>query len=150
MADIIGFKLIRQTPLSLHYFSCANGMVDYRPVRKYQVDKRNAFDPSIRHLRNEYREDTFELKCALLPSQYATLMNFLTASGKLYLQYTSHPGVKAQFPVVVTRLPECPDDLHEYPELVKFSLESSYVGSPGYIDFGVIATEYENEFVVTN
>lgn len=30
---------------------------------------------------------------------------------------------------------------HEYPTKVKFSLESRYIGSPGYIDFGIIIIE---------
>lgn len=150
MAIISGFRLIRRTPGGVHYFNCTNGQVDYNPGRKYRLEKRNAFDPSILHQREEYREDSFDLQAILTPEEYNTLVSFITAAGQLYLEYTAYNEVKSQFPVRVTNLPKCPDDLHEYPEKVKFSLESRYIGSPGYIDFGIIVIEDDNDFVTSN
>ncbi|MDP2172723.1 MAG: hypothetical protein Q8J62_03025 [Candidatus Cloacimonadaceae bacterium] len=147
MAAIKGFRLIRQTSQSVNYFSCSNGQVEYSPRRKYRLEKKNAFDPSKLYQRDEYREDSFDLQATLNPDEYYTLMNFITSTGRLYLEYTAYNEIKSQFPVTVSQFPKCPDDLHEYPEKVKFSLESRYIGSPGYIDFGIIVIEDDDDTV---
>ncbi|MDP3115330.1 MAG: hypothetical protein Q8M98_11255 [Candidatus Cloacimonadaceae bacterium] len=150
MAAIKGFRLIRQTPQSVNYFSCSNGQVEYSPRRKYRLEKKNAFDPSKLYQRDEYREDSFDLQATLNPDEFYTLMNFITSTGRLYLEYTAYNEIKSQFPVTVSQFPKCPDDLHEYPEKVKFSLESRYIGSPGYVDFGIIVIEDDDDTVTSS
>jgi hypothetical protein len=150
MAAIKGWKLIRQSTQGVFYFNCTTGQVEYSPRRKYRIEKKNAFDPSLLVQRDEYREDSFDLQATLNPDEYYTLMSFITATGRLYLEYTAYNEVKSQFPVTVSQFPKCPDDLHEYPEKVKFSLESRYIGSPGYIDFGIIVIEDDDDTVTSN
>lgn len=87
-------------------------------LRNTLTEKKNAFDPTILHLRDEYREDSFDLQATLSPDEYYTLMSFITAAGNLYLEYTAYNEVKSQFPVTVSQFPKCQDDLHEYPESV--------------------------------
>ena len=124
--------------------------MEYSPRRKYRIEKKNAFDPTILHLRDEYREDSFDLQASLNPDEYYTLMSFITATGNLYLEYTAYNEVRSQFPVTVSQFPKCPDDLHEYTEKVKFSLESRYIGSPGYIDFGIIIIEDDSDTITSS
>ena len=150
MAAMKGWRLIRQTPQMIYYFNCSNGQVEYSPKRKYRIEKRNAFDPSKLYQRDEYREDSFDLQAVLNPDEYYTLMSFLTATGNLYLEYNAYNEIRSQFPVTVSQFPKCLDDLHDFPEKVKFSLESRYIGSPGYIDFGIIAIEDDGETVTSN
>ena len=150
MAIIRGWRLIRQTSNGVFYFNCTTGQVEYSPRRKYRIEKKNAFDPTILHQRDEYREDSFDLQATLNPDEYYTLMSFITATGSLYLEYTAYNEVKSQFPVTVSQFPKCPDDLHEYTEKVKFSLESRYIGSPGYIDFGIIIIEDDGDNITSS
>lgn len=124
--------------------------MEYSPNRKFRLEKKNAFNPTILHQREEYREDGFELQASLLPSEYYNLLSFLTNTGKLYLEYTAYDNIKSQFPVTIAQLPKCPDDLHEYTEKVKFSLESRYIGSPGYIDFGIIIIEDDGDNITSS
>lgn len=150
MAIIRGWRLIRQNSNGVFYFNCTTGQVEYSPRRKYRIEKKNAFDPTILHLRDEYREDSFDLQATLNPDEYYILMNFITASGRLYLEYTAYNEIKSQFPVTVSQFPKCPDDLHEYPEKVKLSLESRYIGSPGYLDFGIIIIEDDGDDITSS
>ncbi len=150
MAIIRGWRLIRQTSNGVFYFNCTTGQVEYSPRRKYRIEKKNAFDPTILHQRDEYREDSFDLQATLNPDEYYTLMNFITSSGRLYLEYTAYNEVRSQFPVTVSQFPKCPDDLHEYTEKVKFSIESRYIGSPGYIDFGIIIIEDDGDNITSS
>ena len=138
MAVIKGFKLIRWADQGIYYLNCPNGQIEYSPSQKYRIEKKNVYDPTIIHRREAYREDSFDLEAVLEPSEYYSLMNFLLGSGKLYLEYTAYSSHNSQFPVTISELPKCPDDLHEYPTKVKISLESRYIGSPGYIDFSII------------
>lgn len=78
-------------------------------------------------------ETLSDLHAVFNPDEYYTLMSFITTTGNLYLEYNAYNEIRSQFPVTVSQFPKCPDDLHDYPEKVKFSLESSYIGSPGYI-----------------
>jgi len=144
MATIRGWRLIRLTQSGIYYYNCPNGQVEYIPNRKYRLEKRNAFDPTIKHQRDEYREDTFELQAVLQPSEYYSLITFITSPGRLYLEFDAYNNIRSQFPVNLVNMPKCPDDLHEYPEKIKFSLESRYIGSPGYIDFGIIIEDDED------
>lgn len=148
MANIKGFKLIRCADDGIYYFLCPNGQVEYAPNQKYRIEKKNAYDPTLIHRREAYREDSFDLEAVLEPSEYYSLMSFLLSSGRLYLEYTAYNSISSQFPVTISQLPKCPDDLHEYPTKVKLSLESRYIGSPGYIDFGVIIITDFDETVI--
>lgn len=103
MAAIKGFRLIRQTSNGVFYFNCSNGQVEYSPRRKYRLEKKNAYDPTILHLRDEYREDSFDLQATLNPDEYYTLMSFITAAGNLYLEYNAYNEVKSQVPVTVSQ-----------------------------------------------
>lgn len=149
MAVMKGFKLIRWADDGIFYFYCPHGQIEYSPNRKYRIEKKNAFDPSIIHRREAYREDSFDLEAILAPDEYYSLLNLLLGPGKLYLEYTAHANINSQFPVTVSQLPKCPDDLHEYPSKVKFSLESRYLTNPGYIDFSIIIVTDIDE-TVTN
>lgn len=86
----------------------------------------------------------------LNPDEYYTLMNFLTATGNLYLEYNAYNEIRSQFPVTVSQFPKSPDDLHDFPEKVKFSLESRYIGSPGYIGFGIIIIEDDGDDITSS
>lgn len=119
-------------------------------LRNTPTDKKNAFDPAILHQQDEYREDSFDLQATLNPDEYYILMSFITASGRLYLEYTAYNEVRSQFPVTVSQFPKCPDDLQDFPEKVKFSLESRYIGSPGYIDFGIIIIEDDGDDITSS
>ncbi len=150
MANIKGFKLIRRADDGIYYFFCQNGQVEYAPNQKYRIEKKNAYDPTIIHRSEAYREDSFDLEAVLEPADYYSLMSFLLSPGRLYLEYTAYNNINSQFPVTISQLPKCPDDLHEYPTKVKFSLESRYIGSPGYIDFGIIIITDFDETVIAN
>jgi len=119
-------------------------------LRNPLIQMKSAFYPTILHQKDEYREDSFDLQANLNPYEYYTLMIFITGSGGLCLEYTAYNEVRSQFPVTVSQFPKCPDDLHEYPEKVKLSLESRYIGSPGYIDFGIIIIEDDNDTVTSS
>ena len=148
MVVIKGWKLIRQDDQGVNYYYCLNGQVEYEPTQKYRLEKKNAYDPTYLHRREAYREDSFELEGVLTAQEYYDLMEFLLGEGRLYLEYTAYNSINSQFPVTLTQLPKCPDDLHEYPVKVKFSLESRYIGSPGYIDFGIIIITDFDETVI--
>ncbi|GAB1468545.1 hypothetical protein MASR2M64_12770 [Candidatus Cloacimonadota bacterium] len=106
-------------------------------LRNPPIEK-NAYDRAIVHRRDAYREDSFDLDAILEPSEYYSLISFLLSPGGLYLEYIAYNSINSQFPVTISQLPKCPDDLHEFPTKIKFSLESRYIGSSGYIDFGII------------
>ena len=150
MAVIKGFKLIRWADDGIYYFFCPNGQIEYSPSQKYRIEKKNAFNPTIQHQREEYREDGFELQVTMHPGDYYNLLSFLTNTGKLYLEFTAYNNIKSQFTVTIAQLPKCPDDLHEYPTKVKFSLESRYIGSPGYVDFSIIIVQDDDEMMSSN
>lgn len=149
MAVIKGFLLIRRAlDLSVSYCSVPTGEVEHNPVRKWRLEKRNAFDPTVLHQREEYREDKFDLQAVLDPDEYHAVIAFLTQEGQYYLEFTAYGEVKHQYPVVITELPKCPDDLHEYTAKVKFGCEARYIGTPGYINFGIIIGGDEDETVI--
>jgi hypothetical protein len=149
MANYIeGWRLIRLAGGTANVYHDAVGMIDYRPSRKWRIEKKNAFNPIITHRREEYREDQFELQAYLTPDTYAELIGFLSGGEKYYLEYM-HGNVRKQYPVQITSLPECPDDMHEYPGITKFSLESKYIGTPGYFDWTTIIVQDDDEIVTS-
>ncbi|MDD2231001.1 MAG: hypothetical protein PHY48_16560 [Candidatus Cloacimonetes bacterium] len=138
----MSWRIIRVTSSKTYSFA-SDGLVEYRPSKKFLIEKKNAFDPSIIHRRGGYRQDTFDLEAIIFPASYDALVTLLTDDGMLYLEFSNK-----QFPVTVSQLPKCPDDLQEYPEKIKFSLESRYVGSPGHINFNTITVSDFNEIVI--
>lgn len=143
---IEGWKLIRLANGVADVYHHELGQIEYRPQSKWRIEKKNAFNPTITHQREKYREDQFELSAILTPGTYAQLLAFLTGGGKYYLEFM-HGDEKKQFPVHITSLPECPDDLHEYREKTKFSLESRYIGSPGTLDWTTIIVQDDDEIL---
>lgn len=149
MAAINGWRLYRQNISTVTYYFCPNGQIEHKPVIKYRLEKRNAFDPSKFHRRDAYHEDNIELSAIIQPNEYAPLINILSGEGNLYLEYTTASGaLNVQYPVISQSLPKCPDDLHEYPGKVKFSLISRYIGTPGYVDFSDIIINDDDETVI--
>jgi len=69
MANIKGFKLIRWADDGIYYFICPNGQVEYDPSQKYRIEIKNAYDPTIIHRREAYREDSFDLEAVQVVSQ---------------------------------------------------------------------------------
>ena len=67
MAIIKGFKLIRWADEGIDYFFCPNGQIEYSPSQKYRIEKKNAYDLTIIHRREAYREDSFDLEAVLEP-----------------------------------------------------------------------------------
>ncbi len=114
MAVIKGWKLIRWDTLAIHYYICANGQVEYSPQKKYRIEKKNAFDPTIIHRRDEYREDSFDLEAVLTAEEYYTLMEFLDGPGRLYLEYTAYNTIKDL--CVIPKSPAFQDLLCSYPQ----------------------------------
>ncbi|MDD3524525.1 MAG: hypothetical protein PHQ41_07505 [Candidatus Cloacimonetes bacterium] len=57
MAAIKGFKLIRWNSQGVFFLSREHGEVEYIPRRKYRIEKKNAFNPTIIHQREEYSGD---------------------------------------------------------------------------------------------
>jgi hypothetical protein len=148
MAAINGWRLILRDGSTITYCICPNGQIEHSPGRKFRLEKRNAYDPTIVHQRDAYREDTFELSCTLQPSEFAPLLDLLSGTGQHYVEYTTGGSTNVQYPVSPVTLPKCPDDLHEYPEKVKFTMVSRFIGKPGYIDFSHIITQVDDETVI--
>jgi len=146
MVNMKGFRMIRvDTGRSI--YTCENGQVEYIPKIKYRIEKKNAFDPSIVHQREPYREDTINLEAVLYPEEYSAFLYFLTQPGKFYVEFQWYSIIVRQYPVIITQLPKMPDDLHEYPEKVKVCLEARYVGEPGFINFDYYTTLDDQEMV---
>lgn len=151
MGVVTGFRLIARTVAAGNVFcELPHGMVDYEPKRKYKYEKANAFDPTYIHRREPYHVDNFGLSSPLTSAEYTALDTFLNRTDvlQLYLEYKSAGALK-QFPVDISDLPQCPDDLHEHPAVVKFSAVSRYVGSPGYVNFDGFSMADDNESVIT-
>ncbi|MDP3114060.1 MAG: hypothetical protein Q8M98_04705 [Candidatus Cloacimonadaceae bacterium] len=142
-----GFRMIR-TGSGNSFYTCENGQVEYVPKLKYRIEKKNAFNPVILHQREPYREDAINIEAVLRPEEYSAFLYFLTIPGKFYIEFTWYSTLIRQFPVTVTQLPKMPDDLHEYPEKIKVSLESRYTGELAFINFDYIHTldEYETVY----
>ena len=68
MVVIKGFKLIRWANDGIYYFFCSNGQIEYSPNQKYRIEQKNAYDPTIRHRREAYGEDSFDLGAVLEPA----------------------------------------------------------------------------------
>ena len=92
--------------------------------------------------------DEFTVEAPLLPEFYASLLYFLTQPGSFYLEF-DHAGARKQFPVTIDSLPKCADDLHEYRDAVKFTLESRYTGTPTAINFDIVIPQEDDDTTIT-
>lgn len=130
-----GYRLIRVDDYGNNILHHETGTVEYRPKLKWRIEKKNAFDPSFIHRRDSYHEDELNLTAVVSPEGYNELETFLSTAGTFYVEFEHQGGRRQQFPVIVDDLPKCPDDLHEYPTTVEFSLISRYRETPGYVNF---------------
>lgn len=110
-----------------------SGMITVKPVLKHRIEKANAFDPTIIHRRFPYHEDEFTLEGPCSPEKYHELIAFLNTDGALYLLYES-AGVIMQYRIEVSALPSCPDDLHEHPDMISYTVVSRYINYDPVID----------------
>ncbi len=133
--NIQGFRLIDYIEdVSATYIGCPFGMVEYSPDRKYQFEKVNPVDPTEVWRLGKYYIDTFNCEVVPNPGEYDTLKSFLDNSTELYIEY-DHDGSTVQFPVIIKKMPKCPDEMHEYRAKTKFTLEARYETMPSPIDF---------------
>lgn len=146
LTDMKGFRMIR-TGSGNSFYTRDNGRVEYVPKLKYRIEKKNAYDHAILHQREPYREDVINIEAVLRPEEYSAFLYFLTIPGKFYIEFTMYGTFIKQFPVIITQLPKMPDDLHEYPEIIKLSLESRYTGELTIINFDYIHSLDEWETV---
>lgn len=148
-----GCRLIdRRTTGEIEFLSLPAAMIDYSPKKAYRVEKQNAFDPTYIHRREPYHYDEISITSPVTPAEYLALYAFLTLAdaSQYYVEYTSN-GINKQFPVTITELPACPDDLHEYPSIIKLKMVSRYITTPGYINFDTVmmADDQENIIIVS-
>jgi len=141
-----GFKMIR-VDNGYSTYTCEDALIEYIPKQKYRIEKKNAFDPTILHQREAYREDTINIEAIMYPEQYSAFLYFLTQPGKFYIEFNWYSIITRQFPVTIAQLPKMPDDLHEYPEKIKVTLESRYTGTPTTINFNYYTQIDEHEIV---
>jgi hypothetical protein len=140
-----GFRMIRVDTSGHSIYTCEEAVIEYAPKLKYRIEKKNAFDPTILHQRESYREDTISLEIIQLPEEFNAFTYFLTQEGKFYIEFIMMGTLVKQFPVIVTQYPKAADEIREDPEKVKVVLLSSYVGSPGFINFDTFTTIDEQE-----
>jgi hypothetical protein len=128
-----GFRMIRVDTSGHSIYTCEEAVIEYAPKLKYRIEKKNAFDPTILHQRESYREDTISLEIIQYPEEFHAFTYFLTQEGKFY---------------IVTQYPKAADEIREDPEKVKVTLQSSYIGSPGFINFDTYTTmdDFESIF----
>jgi hypothetical protein len=128
-------------------YTCEEAVIEYSPKLKYRIEKKNAFDPTILHQRESYREDTISLELIQYPEEFNAFTYFLTQEGKFYIEFIVMGTLVKQFPVIVTQYPKAADEIREDPEKVKVTLLSSYIGSPGFINFDTFTTIDEQETI---
>jgi hypothetical protein len=143
-----GFRMIRVDTSGHSIYTCEEAIIEYAPKLKYRIEKKNAFDPTILHQRESYREDTISLEIIQLPEEFNAFTYFLTQEGKFYIEFIMIGTLVKQFPVIVTQYPKAADEIREDPEKVKVTLQSSYIGSPGFINFDTYTTmdDFESMF----
>jgi len=125
MLNITGFRIYKLASGTQSGYVVENGRVDYQPVVKYRINKKNAFDPTIRIRRGKYNQDSIDCEAILDANQYNDLLAILTDADQLYIEFDGADSTM-QFPVTVDKLPKIEDDNRSNPGIVKFSLESVY------------------------
>lgn len=120
-----GFRLIGIKEGSINGFIVENGTVSYQPEVKYKIEKRNAFNPTIIIKRQAYNEDNIDCQAFLKAEEYNNLVNFLTESDSLYIEFDTKQKTM-QLPIYTFRLPKLEDDNRSFKGAVKFSFKSLY------------------------
>lgn len=143
-----GFALIFGRNGGMTFWISEAGMVRVDPQVKYQYEKQNAFDPTVTHRRGAYRHDVYNLEAVVTPEEYDVLVAGLTESDTILLRYF-HGSTRVQVSVKLDRLPECPDDLHEYQVKVSFSVYADYVGTPNRGVNPSVIRDVDDQIVVT-
>ena len=150
MGLIQGFRLIDYIEgESITYLLCKDGMVDYNPSRKWQFEKENPTDPTDTWQLGKYYLDTFSCKVPSSPEEVAALIDFIDDATELRIEFNhgkddAGDWITKQFIITKTKkLPEVPDNLHEFREFTKFNLESRYETYPSAIGEGDILEDEE-------
>lgn len=126
--------------------SYPDAKIDYQPGVKYRVDKDNAFDSSIIHRRGAYCVDRITVMSPITPALYDNVYAMLLRDVPTYIEFYRN-NVRKQFKITsIVDLPTCPDDLNEYPDLIKFTVESRYTLPQSIVNFTYIIQEFGNEF----
>lgn len=107
-------RLVRVDSGGIHKLLKPHALVDYKPDKKFQVEKQNAFDPTYYHRRGPYREDRIDVAFIITAEEYPELLEFVTLPGALYIEFTWAGPVILQLPCVCDSLPEMRDDGREY------------------------------------
>ncbi len=128
-------RMIRVNGSDHSIYTCETAEVDFVPKTKYRIEKKNAFDPTILHQREAYREDTISVEMVLFPEEFQSLVYFITQEGKFYIEFTMYSTQIRQFPVIITQYPKASEEIREDADKVKITLQSNYIGSPGFINF---------------
>ena len=131
--DAVAVRLISVTD-EVGYFYISNARLDWKPDKKYRIEKINAFDPTVIHRDGAYNEDTIDVVAIISAYSCPSLIAFLKTAGTLYVEFTRGGGVITQLPVVCTKYPEMSDDLREYTGETSFTLVSRYTEYPEVID----------------
>lgn len=140
-----GFRMIRVDTSGHSIYNCEEAVIEFAPKLKYRIEKKNAFDPTILHQRESYREDTITIELIQYPEEFSAFTYFLTQEGKFYIEFIPFGTWVKQYPVIVTQYPKPSDEIREDPEKVKIVLQSSYIGSPGFINFDTFTTIDDQE-----
>jgi len=137
---ITGFSLIHITSESVQDVRAfSEGSVGYSPKKKYKVEKQNPLKPWKYWRQGKYYADEFQCKIPVSPEEFQQILNYLntvemfddvTGFG-LHISYLQ-AGEEMSFPITkILSLPKRSDDLQEFPDFIKFSLESRYEHNPG-------------------
>jgi len=125
MLSYDGFRIINISGGVMDGYVIENGVIEYEPVIKYRIEKKNAFDPTIIIRREPYHEDSIECEAILLPIEYDELYNHLTTAEQLYIEFDTAETI-LQFPVIVDKLPKLEDESRSFKSKVKFTFKSIY------------------------
>jgi len=142
-----GFRMIRVDTSGHSTYTVEEAIIEYAPKLKYRIEKKNAFDPTIIHQRESYREDTITIEIIQYPEEFSAFTYFLTQEGKFYIEFIQFGTLVKQYPVIVTQYPKASEEIRDDPEKVKVVLQSSYIGSPGFINFDTYSLLDEHEML---
>ena len=125
MLSYDGFRIIKIANGTTSGYVIENGIVNYEPVIKYKIEKKNAFDPTIIIRREPYNEDIIECEAILNPDEYDNLLAHLISAEQLYIEFDTSETT-LQFPVIVDKLPKLDDETRSFKNNIKLSFKSIY------------------------
>ena len=125
MLSYDGFRIIKIANGITDGYVIEDGNVEYEPVIKYRIEKKNAFDPTIIIKREPYHEDSIECEAILLPVEFDNLIEHLTNADQLYIEYDIIDKT-LQFPITIDKLPKLEDETRSFKSKVKFICKSIY------------------------